>query len=634
MDFAVSATQEFTVPNGSSLDAKELVKQAIDIVDLVGSVIPLRRQGRMFVGLCPWHDDTRPSLQVNPQRQSFKCWVCQIGGDIFSFLMKMEGVTFPEALAMLADRAGIAIKPARSPQAGPPAGGHEKRTLYQAMAWATKQYHDCLLNGPEAEPARRYLQERGITAESIEKFQLGFSPLERDWLMRRAQGSQSRANVLEAVGVLARPSEGVGLYDRFKGRLLFSICDAQGRPVGLGGRVLPELGSSSPAKYVNSPETPLFSKSNLLYGLDLAKEPMRKARKGGTALVMEGYTDVIVAHQYGFDNAVAVLGTALGDSHIRILKRFAERIVLVLDGDEAGQRRANEVLELFVAQQVDLRILTLPEGLDPCDYLHRYGAAAFAELLSAQAVDALDHALRSETAGLDLEHDIHGVERALERLLSVIAKAPRLGAGSDAQQRNREWKLLSKLALAARVPEETLRNRLKELRRRAGRRPAGGAAAAPAGQSAAAENIDPWTREWLQILLAHPECVAAVRAEVGPERLPAGAGRRIYESMCRWWDAGIAPAFDRLMLAFDEPAVKSLLVELDEQGQAKGFDDPAALLQELIRNREHRELEKRRAAQTAPLREKTLDDAAQAELILKILQQERSRQGISGPTDG
>jgi DNA primase len=480
---------------------------------------------------------------------------------------------------------------------------------------------------------RRYLHERGITAESIEKFCLGFSPLERDWLLRRAQSSQSRAQVLEAIGVLARPSEGVGLYDRFKGRLLFSIRDAQGRPVGLGGRILPELGGTSPAKYVNSPETPLFSKSNLLYGLDLAKDAMRK---GGTALVMEGYTDVIVAHQYGFDNAVAVLGTALGESHIRILKRFADRIVLVLDGDEAGQRRANEVLELFVAQQVDLRILTLPEGLDPCDYLHRYGAAAFTELLSTQAVDALDHAFHSETAGLDLEHDIHGVDRALERLLSVIAKAPRLGAGSDAQQRNREWKLLSKLALTARVSEETLRNRLKELRRRAARRrPAGPEAGPPAGESStAAENIDPWTREWLQILLGHPECMAPVRGAVGPERLPTGLGGRIYETMCRLSDAGILPAFARLMLEFDEPAVKSLLVELDEQGQAKGFDDPAARLQELIRNAERLEVEKRRPAQAAPLREKTLDDTAQSELILKILQQERSRQGISEPTDG
>ena len=399
------ATRELGV-SSDSFDIKERVKQAVDIVDLVGSHIQLRRQGRNYVGRCPWHDDTRPSLQVNPERQSFKCWVCDIGGDVFSFVMKIEGVEFREALEMLADRAGIPVeRPRRQRVAGPageaasslPAGGghDDKRTLLLAMAWAEKQYHQCLLSAAEADAARRYLQERGISAESIERFHLGFSPLERDWILRHVQGEANqekrarRAKTLEAVGILARPAEGGTFYDRFRGRLLFSIRDAQGRPVGIGGRVLPELGPTSPAKYVNSPETPLFTKSRLLYGLDLAREALRKTR---TALVMEGYTDVIVAHQYGFENAVAVLGTALGESHIRLLKAHADRIVLVLDGDEAGTKRANEVLELFIAQQADLRILTLPEDLDPCDFLHKYGAEAFSELLAGKAVDALDHA--------------------------------------------------------------------------------------------------------------------------------------------------------------------------------------------------------------------------------------------------
>ena len=250
MEFAVMATREPTVSSGS-FDSKERVKQAVDIVDLVGSHIQLRRQGRNYVGLCPWHDDSRPSLQVNPERQSFKCWVCDIGGDVFSFVMKMEGVEFREALQMLADRAGIQVeKSRRRPIAlageaasgtGEPAAGGEsaggtadKRTLLQAMAWAEKQYHQCLLESPEADAARRYLQERGITAESIERFHLGFSPLERDWILRAAKGEvsserlQRRARVLETVGILARPAEGGNLYDRFKGRLLFSIATLKG----------------------------------------------------------------------------------------------------------------------------------------------------------------------------------------------------------------------------------------------------------------------------------------------------------------------------------------------------------------------------------------------------------------------
>ena len=224
--------------------------------------------------------------------------------------------------------------------------------------------------------ARRYLQERGITAESIERFHLGFSPLERDWILatRKARPAQSERRAGEDSGVHRHPRPAGGGRQPLRSlQRPAAVLDPR-RPGPAGGHRRPGaagIGTTSPAKYINSPETPLFTKSKLLYGLDLARDTLRKTR---TALVMEGYTDVIVAHQYGFTNAVAVLGTALGESHIRILKAHADRIVLVLDGDEAGTKRANEVLELFVAEQVDLRILTLPEGLDPCDFLQKYGA--------------------------------------------------------------------------------------------------------------------------------------------------------------------------------------------------------------------------------------------------------------------
>ena len=367
--------------------------------------------------------------------------------------MKMEGVEFREALQMLADRAGIQVeKPRRHPAAsGETASGshdasglqdtgstqqsggtHDKRTLLQAMAWAEKQYHRCLLERPEADAARRYLQERGITAESIERFHLGFSPLERDWILRAAKGEVSPERT-------RAPGEGFGAdrHSRPADRRRKPVRPLQGpaavldsrraRPAGgIGGRVLPELGTTSPAKYVNSPETPLFTKSKLLYGLDLARETLRKTR---TALVMEGYTDVIVAHQYGFQNAVAVLGTALGESHIRLLKAHADRIVLVLDGDEAGTKRANEVLELFIAQQADLQILTLPEDLDPCDYLHKYGAEAFSQLLADKAVDALDHAYNVAT------RDRRGARRP-RRKSGDRAAAGDSGEGPAVKRRN------------------------------------------------------------------------------------------------------------------------------------------------------------------------------------------------------
>jgi DNA primase len=331
------------------------------------------------------------------------------------------------------------------------------------------------------------------------------------------------------------------------------------------------------------------------------------------------------------------LGTALGESHIRILKRFADRIVLVLDGDEAGQRRANEVLELFVAQQVDLRILTLPEGLDPCDFLHQHGAAAFAEMLATKAIDALDHAFQAATRGLDFEHDVHGVEQALERMLSVIAKAPRIGAGTDAQRQAHEWKVLNILAAKARIPEETLRKRLKELHRQGARRPLPRLGEAAGAKAAAkpAEKLPPGERELLELLMVHPECWQAARAQLGADRLAAGPCREIYETGCRLLAAGVTPAFDRLILEFDQPAIKSLLVELDEGGQAKGERNarPEALLEELIRTFHKQEAEKQRPAQIVALRDGGLDHSQEIELLEKIIRQERSRQGISEPTD-
>jgi len=657
MEFALMHTRELTVATGS-FDSKERVKQAVDIVDLVGSHIQLRRQGRNYVGLCPWHDDSRPSLQVNPERQSFKCWVCDIGGDVFSFVMKMEGVEFREALEMLADRAGIVIEKPHQRHFSPsgenasgmgeeygeyadgqteaahaaPTNAENKRTLLQAMAWAEKQYHQCLLEAPEADAARRYLQERGISAESIERFHLGFSPLERDWILRsvkekgEGEASQRRVKILETVGILIRPTEGGTPFDRFRGRLLFSIRDGQGRPVGIGGRVLPELGTNSPAKYVNSPETPLFTKSKLLYGLDLARETLRKTR---TALVMEGYTDVIVAHQYGFTNAVAVLGTALGESHIRLLKAHADRIVLVLDGDEAGTRRANEVLELFIAQQADLQILTLPEDLDPCDYLHKYGGEAFRTLLAEKAVDALDHAFEVTTRGIDVERDIHGAGQAIERLLGIVAKAPRLSGETRGDARIQEQKIVQRLAGKFRVDEQDLRRRLAALRRRAATRastprPADAATAQSEGQPP--EPPDTWELAVLQLSVAHPECFPAIRDKFGVESITNDSCRRVYETCCRLNGEGVEPSFDRLMLEFDEPAIQSLLVGIDETAQATGQPsaDPEVLLNGLVETFQRKEIERRRPAQIGTLREGGLDDAEQATLLDEILRQRRN----------
>ena len=610
---------------GSSFDAKERIKSAVDIVDLVGDYLPLRREGRHFKALCPWHEDSRPSLYVNPERQSFKCWVCVIGGDIFDFVMKREGVAFPEALRMLADRAGIQLTPARGGgEAAAPVD--QKRLLFQVMAWAEQQYHEFFLRAPEAEPARRYVASRGITDHTVQRFRLGFAPPAWDWLLKRERPSAYSVDLLEKVGLVARRTNGPGFYDVFRGRVLFPIRDPEGRPVALGGRILPELADDKAAKYVNTRETPLFSKSRLLYGLDAARDTLAKGR---SVLVMEGYTDCLIAQQCGIHESVAVLGTALGEAHLKLLRRFADRIVLVLDGDDAGRKRAAEVLELFVAEQIDLRIVTLPDGLDPCDFLLKSGAEPFRELVK-NAADALTHAFRVATQGID-QDNLHAMDSALEGLLSMLAKAPRLRADTSTEARVREQKALERLAFLFRIPEVSVRARLGELRRRATWK---APTAAETSEKTAPPAIDLWERSLLEVLLQQPELLSLALAQVRPEELRSPICREIYVRCCALHALGTTPDFDRLMLEFEDSAVKSLIVELDEQGQAKASADAAQQLADLLQSYLRRREDHAQRRQAETIRQEGMDAGRQMHILNQLIEQKRSRQGISSSTEG
>jgi DNA primase len=606
-----------TVTSGLSPEIKEQVRQSIDVVDLVGSYLELRREGRGYKALCPWHNDTKPSLQINPERQTWKCWVCDLGGDVFSFVMQREGVGFREALEMLAERAGIVLHsdPNRpKPQAGSP---EDKPTLFQAMAWAEQQFHQCLMHANEAAPARQYLAARSITPESIERFQLGYAPDEWQWLVDRANNSPFSHAVLERVGLLGKSQKSGRPYDRFKGRVLFSIRDTQSRPIALGGRILPGAGENA-AKYINSPETPLFSKSNQLYALDLARDTIAKTRR---VVVMEGYTDVVIAHQMGVTNAVAVLGTALGERHVTLLRRLADGITLVLDGDEAGQRRTNEILELFIAQQVELKILTLPSGLDPADYLLQHGRESFETLLDG-AVDALEHKVRTATAGIDPNADTHRANQALEEILSTMAKAPRLQATTESAIRLRETQILTRLAREFRVPEEDLRSRMTALRKRMRRHV--GAPSDEAADPIQPIATDPWECELLEVLLQEPESITEVAATISPETFSPGPCREIYTACCELSQSGQTPTLDRLMNRFERLDLKNLLVKLDEHGREKVGDDSAMRLKALLESFRKRGEARRWQSDTAAIREGELNQQQELDVLQNIVEQKRS----------
>jgi DNA primase len=624
----------FTPPQDR--DVKEQIRQATDIVDLIGAYLPLRRQGRNYVTRCPWHDDTRPSLQVNQERQTWKCWVCDDGGDIFNFVMKQERVDFREALQILADRAGIPLRAAQAQYA--PGSPQDKRTLYKAMQWAEQQYHQCLLHDAEAEAARRYVRQRGISWESVERFRLGFVPDGWQWLLDRCRSAGFSAQVLEAVGLSAKSDRSDRYYDRFRNRVMFPIHDAQGRTIACGGRILPEAADDKTAKYINSPETKLYSKSNQLYALDLARDSIVKRRE---IVVVEGYTDVIMAHQAGVDHVVAVCGTALGPGHLRLLRRFADTTRLVLDGDEAGQRRTNEILELFITAQTDLRVLTLPQGLDPCDYLSQQGADAFRQLLDT-AVDALEHKTRVATRGIDLVRDTHRANLALEDILSTIARAPRqTDGGNSAELRLREQQLLARLARQFSLPEHEIRSRLNDLRRRGGsQRPASPDPAADQQQQRPALSLRgaaPREIELLEILLLHPELVERAIREIELSQLTSEAVKQLYHMIQMVHSTGRTPDFGNVLTEMEDPQLKNIWVELDDRAQAKSAAahlDAPARLQGLIDDFHYAMLTRDRQQTLVALEEKRLDDQQEQAVLEALIAQERNRRGISAPTDG
>jgi DNA primase len=623
-------------------DAKEQVRQAIDIVELVGGYVTLRRQGRGYVALCPWHDDSRPSLQVNPERQSFKCWVCDIGGDIFSFIMRMEGLEFREALEMLAERAGISLAPARPPAAeGDQQSQFDRRNLLRAMAWAETQYCQSLLHAPEAEPARRHLADRGITDESISQFHLGFAPAGWDWLTRRALEANASPAVLERVGLASRKQSGDGYVDRFRGRLMFSIRDVRSRPIAFGGRVLPGVGENDPdrpeAKYINSPETPLFNKSSQFYALDLARTAITHEEG---VVVMEGYTDVIMSHQHGITNAVAVLGTALGERHVQLLRRFTDSVTLVLDGDDTGQRRTlqilDELLALFVAQEIDLRILTLPGGADPCDVIATQGSDAFRQLLS-RSVDALDHKIQAVTNGLATAPGTHRSAQAAEEILTALARALPSQQRATSASFVREQQVLARLGREFGLAEDVLRTRLiarrRELEAR-GRLQGTAKSASDASRVEKRLRLTAWEQELVELLLHQPEVLPRLAEVLSPNEIPSEVCRGFYVQALTAMHAGQIPTFDQLMLGTDDPDAKSLLVDCDEHGREKLASDTDRRVRDLLAHVAQQQQTARHQSQLADLKQNRLDPEHEQEVLAELFHDLKRRQTGSTPTEG
>ncbi len=379
---------------------REQIRAANDIVEVIGGYIPLRRSGASFVALCPFHREKTPSFHVSPARQAYHCFGCQKGGDVFRFVQEYENISFNEAAKRLADRAGIRIEFEDAPAHREEDAIRERlRELHEQI---TRRWQQALESDAAGQPARDYVAKRGLSADIVKQFRLGYAPDAWDDTVNWARSRGLDLRLVEQAGLIIPrnpddPSR--GYYDRFRGRLMFPISDEQGRVIAFSGRIL--RADQNTAKYVNSPETAIFSKSRALYGLDKARRPMLET---GSALICEGQIDLIACHSAGVRNVVAPQGTALTSEHLRILRRYAQEVILCFDADNAGQRAAARVLDDLLGSGLTIRVMTLPAPHDPDSYIRTHGAEAFRQLV-AGARDFfefyLDHLARRENLATD-----------------------------------------------------------------------------------------------------------------------------------------------------------------------------------------------------------------------------------------
>ncbi len=623
------------MPYASDDQFKELVRDRTDIVGLIsesGITLQSRRGGREFVGLCPFHADTNPSMVVNPDRKSWKCWPCDIGGDCFAWVMKRENMSFPQALEMLAKRVHLEMPKGRRPQ-NPEESGENKNRLYEIVAWAENEFHECLLKSPMGERARRYLNERSISGQSISQFKLGYHPDNWQWLLERARGRYTPQQL--AMVKLAGERDGNnGFYDYFADRLMFPIRDAQQRCVAFGGRVLPDSKESAMGKYWNSPESILFQKSRMLYSLDHARESISKSK---TAVVVEGYTACIMAHQHGLTNWVATLGTALNESHVTNLKRLAQRVVLVFDGDDAGKRAAERALPKFISQEIDLRVVTLPDNLDPADFLVQRGRDQLIPLLD-NAIEAWEQKLRLTIDRYRLD-SIDGNHRVLTEMLEVLSQVPvQAGAGLAGHWQMRENVIIGKLSHRLKISEAHIRERLSDLR--TANQQKNGTAAPHSfhghdvhgqdvhvheGHGHDAELHQPETqsfpknptrdekaeRELLEIIFTLPELTTRIREEITPADLTVGPIRQLLEICFQMHDEGMLASYERVTTRLEDAGLKNLAADIDRHACDIGIK--AEILESTLRFfRDRRELREMQAAVLAGPHRASADDGVDA----------------------
>jgi DNA primase len=561
-------------------DVINRVRDAVDIVSLISRYLSLKKAGASFKALCPFHKEKTPSFNVSPSRQTFHCFGCGKGGSAFHFLMEMDRISFPEAVRTLAREVGIEIPDTRQDTPD-----REKTSDRDALYNANRRSADFfvrMLASDAGQAARDYVLGRGISPEMIEHCRLGYAPDSWDALLTAATAARVPAQVLERAGLVIARSDRSGHYDRFRNRLMFPIFDIQDRVIGFGARA---LAADDDIKYLNSPETPIFNKGRGLYGLNWAR---RSIVDHSRVAVVEGYTDVIMAHQHGCSNVVATLGTALTRDHIQLLRRFAERIDVVFDSDAAGQQAAERSIEVFlsegagefVAAGFDVRVAAISGGKDPCDLIRDAGPDAFRKYVDS-AVDIFTHKIEASKSRYDTT-TIDGKTKAIDEVLGLVVLTPN-AVGRQLRLDAVTRRLGDEFGLEDRV----IRSRYSQIeRRRRGR-----IRHEDAGTPVQITRHDSVERDLIEAALNCPSVSARLFAELLPEDFAGDLTRQVFTEMLRLYQEDGTVNSSRLMAVLSEPRQAALVSEILNGPERPGLENIAeGCIRALLRRRAERRI--------------------------------------------
>jgi DNA primase len=537
-------------------DLRSRVLEATNIVDLVGRTVTLKRAGKDFIGLCPFHQEKTPSFHVSPAKQFFYCFGCKKNGNVIDFLIERDRLEFKDALRQLAQAAGIPVTELSGSGQKP----GEMQVLRDANS-AACMFFEKQLASPAGAAAREYLKSRGFTDESIKRFRVGFALDAWDGLFTSAAKKFAPGQL--ALAGLIKPREGgAGYYDTFRNRVMFPIRDAEGRIIAFGGRVMP--GSDDKAKYLNSPETPLFDKGRCAFGIDLAKDKLVQSR---VAAIVEGYTDVMMAHQYGCSNVVSTLGTALTARHLMLLGRFVDRVVLLFDPDAAGDLAVDRAVELFLTQEkVEIQVASLPDGLDPDEFLLKNGAAAFDAVL-ANATDALTYKWRQLVKRFNGSGgEVNGQQKAVGEYLGLLSSAKQSGSVDSLR-----WgAVLTRVNRLTGIPTADLHRRFKakpaQRTRLApkviGRDQPNAVVPAAASMSTARDKVE---ARLLGFLLCEPGNWVEAQKHIQPEDFLPGPRRELAEIYWRHQRDEGEPVLSHFLSLLEDPAVRAIAAQLAQE---------------------------------------------------------------------